>query len=763
MPKYAKLIVDIKNDFCNDGFDYLIPDEMVDFIGVGSRVLVPFGSQDCLGYVLEINDTSSYAKDVKEIKEILDFEQELTKNQIEIAKFITETYDCSMVKVLELMIPSFLKGQKRKYIQVKDYDQLDPKLALLFEGKKRFPVDKRIQDVYNLIKKEINKGNISLNYDLYTYGNGKKKKEYYVNEDVIEFKSEKRKNIYEFVKNNPKVSEDDIIAYLDCTYNLIREMCKDEMLKYHEVARIDDFEYTLENNSPYIFTSDDNMTLDRIKNARNKKFLLHSNREDFKINLYIKIIEDCKKRGLPVLITCPTIMLEEEILMYLKRYLKGYKIYGMSSKNTKKDRYEVFMNVKYDNIDCLVTTHNGIFMPFNSLGAIIVVDEDNPNYINENYPYYNGIEVLDKMSDIYGSYFLMTSISPSIKTYYKTNIGQYGLISANDSKNGSNYELVDMREEILNGSSSNISNTLKSAIKKELDLHHQVMLLVSNKAYLGMMRCRNCNKILKCPNCGISLTYFKSKDYATCSYCGYKLLDYHHCPSCGGETMGLSYGEEKVSEEIKEMFSDARVLDVNADLMKKIDDYTKALNDIEENNVDIIIGTNILSKRIKSDNIKLVAIINADMYLNNNSHLANEQTFNLISKLNNKERVIIQTFNKDANIFKLACLDDYDAYYEEEIKNRKVLNYEPFMEINRITFTGEFKEIYHAANYFKKFFQTAIKKEVLGPSYDSKIKGTKLILKHNDYEKVRKIVKDTIEKFKSLRVQVNYERSPKVI
>ena len=763
MPKYAKLVVDIKNDFCNDGFDYIIPQELESFVGVGSRALVPFGSQDCLGYVLEINDTSSYTKDVKAIKELLDYEQELTETQIEIAKYITSTYYVSMVKVLELMIPSFLKGQKRKYIQVKDYDKLDPKLALMFEGKKRFPVDRRIQDVYNLIKKEINKGNISLNYDLYTYGNGKKKKEYYVGDDMPVFKSEKRRNIYEFVKNNPKVTEDDIIAYLDCTYNLIREMCKDETLKYHEVAIIDDSEQELENKSPYNFSSDDNMTYDRIKNARNKKFLLHSNREDFKINLYIKIIEDCKKKGLPVLITCPTIMLEEEILMYLKRYLKGYKIYGMSSKNTKKDRYEVFMNAKYDNLDCLVTTHNGIFMPFNNLGAIIVVDEDNPNYINENYPYYDGIEVLDKMSTLYNSLFLMTSISPSIKTYYKTNTGEYGLIVANDSRNGDNYELVDMKEEILNGSSSNISNTLKNAIRNELDLHHQVMLMVSNKAYLGMMRCRDCGKTLKCPNCGISLTYFKSKDYATCTYCGYKMLNYHVCPSCGGETMGLSYGEEKVSEEIQEMFSDARVLDVNADLMKKTEDYTKALNDIEENNVDIIIGTNILSKRIKSDNIKLVAIINADMYLNSNSHLANEQTFNLITKLNNKDRVIIQTFNKDAKIFKLACLDDYDNYYEEEIENRKILNYEPFMEINRITFTGEFKELYHAANYFKKFYQTALKKEILGPSYDSKIKGTKLILKHNDFDKVKLIVKDTREKFKSLRVQVNYERRPKVI
>ena len=128
-------------------------------------------------------------------------------------------------------------------------------------------------------------------------------------------------------------------------------MCKDKTLKYHEVPIINDENQALENISTYKWSYDDTLTLNRFLGSKKKKFLLHSNKEDFKINFYIKIIEESKKKGLPVLITCPTIMLEEEILMYLKRYLKGYKIYGNSSKNTKKDRYEVFMNAKYDNLD----------------------------------------------------------------------------------------------------------------------------------------------------------------------------------------------------------------------------------------------------------------------------------------------------------------------------------------------------------------------------------------------------------------------------
>ena len=169
MANFAQVVVDIKNDFCSETYDYLIPSSMQEFVDVGSRVLVPFGKQEVLAYVLSLSDSSDYAKDAKEIKEVLDYDQELTQKQIELAKFISDTYYVNMVSVLELMIPSFLKGQKRKYIEVRDYDLLPPSLALLFDGKKRFPINKKIEDVYDDIRKEIRKGNISLNYYLYTF------------------------------------------------------------------------------------------------------------------------------------------------------------------------------------------------------------------------------------------------------------------------------------------------------------------------------------------------------------------------------------------------------------------------------------------------------------------------------------------------------------------------------------------------------------------------------------------------------------------
>ncbi len=758
---FASVTVDINNSYVSETYDYIIPKNLEEFVDVGSRVHVPFGSQTLLGYVLEIKEESEFKYTAKEIKEVIDYDNDLSKEQIYLAKYINETYYVSLTKTLELMIPSFLKGQQKKYIVVSNYDKLNPDLAIMFNGKTRLPMDNKIKERNDLIKKEIEKGNITVDYDLYTYGKGKKKKVYSIGDGDAILKSIKREIIYEYVKEHDNISEDDIITNLDCSYNILREMVKDKTLKYKEIPIIDAANEELKNNSPYNYSFDDLETIDKYKTSKKRYFLLHSNREDFKVNFYIKVIEEAKKQGKSVLITSPTIMLCEEVVMYLKRYLKGYKIYSMSSKNTMKERYEAYMNAKYDNLDVLVTTHTGIFLPFNNLGAIIVLDEENPNYINENYPYYNAIDVLKQRAKYNYCDLILTSSSPSIDTYYKTLRGEYNLLTSFDRiKN--NMNIVDMKEEVLNGSSTIISNTLKKAIDEALENKKQVMLLVSSKAYTNQLRCRSCGKVLKCPKCNVSLTLYKDKGYAKCNYCDYKAYNYQIC-KCGGEMIALNYGEEKISEEIKEMFPNAKVLDVNADLMKTLDDYNKALNDIEENNVDIIIGTQILSKTIKSDNIKLVGIINADSYLNRGNHMSNEYTFNLIAKLSNKENVYIQTYNKDNKIINLASRLDFDTYYKNELEIREALGYNPFMEINRISVSGDFKQIYYFANYIKKVIENVMKATVLGPTYDNKIKGVKLIIKHNEFNKLVKILSDTKERFKKERLTVSYERCPKYL
>jgi len=340
---FAKIVIDMKNDHIDDSYDYLIPDNLEDFVRVGTRVLVSFGFQDLLGYVVEITNESKFEANIKPIKAVLDFEQELTLEQIELAKYISNTYYVNMANVLELMIPSFLKGQKRSYLVVDDYDKLHPILHMLFEGKKRVFIDNKILSNYSLVKKEIANGNITLDYDLYTYGKNKKQKVYSVIKEAI-FKNEKRNQIMNYVLNHPGVTEEMIYGYVDCSGYLIRQLVKEGYLSYKEETILENFTAPKVVNNDYIFTFHQKQTLERYSKDRSDNYLLYSNDENFKIAFYLYIIQENAKKHLPTIFITPTIFMCEELVMFLKSKLQGYNIVTLNSKNSKNENYETYMN-----------------------------------------------------------------------------------------------------------------------------------------------------------------------------------------------------------------------------------------------------------------------------------------------------------------------------------------------------------------------------------------------------------------------------------
>ena len=236
---FARIVIDMKNDHIDDYYDYLIPENLMDFVKVGTRVLVSFGFQDLLGYVIELTDESKYASNIKPIKAVLDFEQELTLEQVELAKYISNRYHVNLVNVLELMIPSFLRGQKRSYLVIKNYDRLHPVLHMLFEGKSRVFIDNKVINNYALVKKEIANGNITVDYDLYTYGKGKKQKIYTVIKEAI-FKSEKRNKVLNYVLSHPESTEEMIYTNVDCSEYLLKQLVKEGYLEVQEIVKLDD-------------------------------------------------------------------------------------------------------------------------------------------------------------------------------------------------------------------------------------------------------------------------------------------------------------------------------------------------------------------------------------------------------------------------------------------------------------------------------------------------------------------------------------------
>lgn len=759
---FAKIVIDMKNEHINDYYDYLIPDSLEEFVKVGTRVLVSFGFQDLLGYVIEISDSSNYEKNIKPIKAVLDFEQELTLEQVELAKYLSNKYYVSMVSVLELMIPSFLKGQKRSFLVVKDYDKLHPILHMLFEGKNRVFVDNKIINNYHLVRKEIENGNITLDYDLYTYGKGKKQKLYHVIEHAI-FKNDKRNQLINYISLHPDATEEMIFSSVECSEYLLKQLVKENYLGYKEVVLFEEYNEEKKVNNNYQFSFDQTQTLERFEKGRNNNYLLFSNDEDFKINFYLHIIEENIKKDKNTIFIAPTIFIAEELTLFLRKKLSGFNIVTLNSSNNKSDNYDAFMNVKYNKFDILVTTISGIFLPFKNIGTMIVIDEENNYYLNENYPYYDAIDVCMFRTKYHNAKLLLTSSSPSIENYYKSECGYFDLLHSGSQIIG-NVEIVDMKRSLMNGGNKIISTKLLELMKETLKLNKKVILYVNNKAYSNVIKCRDCGEVLKCPQCGIPLSLYKEKNVAKCHYCDYKTDQYETCSKCGSSNIvSFGYGLEQVKEVVKELFSDCNILEINSEVLKNTTEYEKAILQIEEGNVDIIIGTNILSKNINNSNIGLVGLLSADKMLNSNDYRANEYTFNSIAKLINSDNLVVQTYYPNNSIIRNACVGNYDDYYEEEIKRREVLGYSPFIDVSKISITGEFKEMYHFANYFKKVYTRIIEGNILGPVYDVKIKGVKLILKYKDYDKVIKIYEDTKHTFKNSSLLTSFERKPKVI
>lgn len=755
----AKVVVDIKSQNINETFDYQVPEIYQDFVFIGSRVLVSFGFNEVMGYVVDLIENSEYDGNLKSIKEVFDYEQELTLEQVELAKFLSEELNAPMVTTLDLMLPSFLKEQKRQYLYIVNYDKLHPDLALLFNGRKKILIDKDILKYYSLIKKEISKDNIHIEYDFLVYGSRKKDKFYSLISLDAQI-SKVRNDIVHYLSHKEDASEDDIRQVTNCSKDILQKMVKEGTLAVKEKVILSDEVKTVENLSKYKFNIDQVQLIEKFKELGTKPYLLFSNDEEFKAQYYIRLINDYIKESKQIVIFTPTILLLEEFNVYLKKYFKGLNVFTYHSKNTKSENYDTYMNVKYQKYNVLLTTSMGAFLPFVDVGLFVVVEEDSQNYIYENYPYYDVREVLKTRASKLNAKIIFSTATPAIKTYYRTMLNQYYLLEYNIDLHHEVY-VVDMKEELLEENNNIISTLLYDQIKLALEEKKISMLIVNNKAYATTIKCRECGKVLKCPKCKIPLTYHQGKNEARCNYCSYKTNVFNKC-QCGSDNMmSLGFGLEQVKDKISSLFPMAKIIQVDSDNVRNLDDYSNVINAIEENEADIIIGTNFLTKSLNYDNIKVVGLLYVDSYLNMNDHRGSEYTYSLIAKMTNKEVCVIQTYNKNHYAICYAAANDYENYYNKEIQNRELLNYEPFMEMNKITITGQFDKMYHFANYYRKAITHVIGDNVLGPNYDYKLKGVKLIVKHNKYKEVVKVLNDAIRHFHDADLLVSFERYPK--
>lgn len=503
-----------------------------------------------------------------------------------------------------------------------------------------------------------------------------------------------------------------------------------------------------------------------------------------KTQVYLKLIDEAISRGKDVIVLVPEISLTPQMLyIFHSRY--GKKVAVMHSGLSIGERTDEYKRADRGEAKIIVGTRSAVFAPVHNLGLIVMDEEQEHTYKSERTPRYNARDVANFRCRYNNALFLMTSATPSVESYSAAVKGKYVLCEINERYGDSKLPeivTVDLKKEIAQGNKSPISKTLQSLIADNLDKHKQTILLINRRGYNTFIACNSCGHVITCPNCSISLTYHSYNNRLMCHYCGYsKPLD-NVCPECGKNSIRYSgYGTQRIEDELERLFPDASVLRMDADTTSAKFSHQKLFDAFSRGDYDILIGTQMVAKGLDFPNVTLVGVVNADNSLYDESYLANERSFDLITQVVGRSgrraeagKAVIQTINPYNDVIEYASKQDYKSFFANEIQLRKLLTYPPFCDIYFISFICEDEN--KAALCAKSFFENLVelnrtdykneKLIVLGPS-PSKISKLKnnyrygLTLKCKNSKSVRKMLNDIlknigkIKEYKSVSVSVD--------
>lgn len=614
-------------------FTYLIPDILKDKLKVGMKVLVPFGSSVVHGIVLDIND--SYQDDY-ELKEIIRIEDEflvLNKELLSLGKYLKESTLCNLITAYQTMLPSALKIKNQK-------------------------------SDYNLYEKFVvlnSKDNVILEY--------------------INTHRGKKVEILERLLEQKEINKKEFDS------GALRELEKNGLVKI--VAKK---KYRLNNSKKEILekelSDDQNHVFNTIKNAIGSKevFLIHGVTGSGKTLVYIKLIKEVIKHGKTALLLVPEISLTEQIINIFYSYF-GNDVAILHSGLSKTEKYDEYVKILNKDVHIVVGTRSAVFAPLENIGMIIIDEEHSETYKQENNPRYHARDIALKRSEHHNCPVVLGSATPALETMARAKKEVYSLLKMEHRVNKQVLPeciIVDMAQEMKKRNFI-ISEELNNSIIQALNNNEQIILLLNRRGYSTIITCSNCGYTYKCPNCEISLIHHKSSNSLRCHYCGYTKLKDDICPKC--HEQGLSYlgmGTEKLESIIEEKYN-TKVLRMDADTTANKGAHQKLITAFRNQEYNILIGTQMISKGLDFPNCTVVGIINADTTLNIPDFRSSERTFSLLDQAAGRAgrglkpgKVIIQTFNPDNETLKCVKNHNYDDFYNKEMDIRKILKYPPY-------------------------------------------------------------------------------------
>ncbi|MDK2799888.1 MAG: hypothetical protein PWP27_1421 [Clostridiales bacterium] len=803
--KIAEVVVNNSSKNVDKVFHYLIPKEKAKNIKVGVRVLVPFGYGNRKKEAFIINLVhQSKMSNLKEIYDIVDETPLFDEKMIALIKWMRERYLCTYYEAIKAILPPGIGLKCQEWIILNDrVNDIDIKekiknspvqrkvITLLQENEGRLEYSQLTSmmensNVRNSIKALQKKKIVHISNEYYSVvkektvrlaylGVTSEEALYYL--DKMKEKAPAQARVLEILLENEFVSLTDLVMFSQSSYNTLNLLYKKGLIQYkdHVIMRNPCIKKDFKRTTAYKPTLEQKNVIKLIKQKINESkpttIMLRGVTGSGKTEVFLQIIDDVISGGKQAIVLVPEISLTPQMVeRFMSRF--GSRVAVFHSGLSLGERYDQWKRIKASEVDVVVGARSAIFAPFRNLGIIILDEEHENSYKSELPPRYHAREVAQQRSNNENAVVLLSSATPSIESYYKAQSGAYILTQMINRYNNAPLpviNIVDMRAELANGNKSIFSIKLKEEIEYNLHNGQQTILFLNRRGFSTFVSCRNCGHVLTCPHCNISLTYHINSNKLVCHYCGHKINNVNFCPKCNSNYIRhFGIGTQKVEQEIKHLFPDASVIRMDVDTTGSKFSHEKILSAFKEQKIDILIGTQMISKGLDFPNVTLVGVLAADMSLNIDDFRSSERTFQLITQVCGRAgrgsiegRAIIQTYQPDNFTIQVAKNHDYLAFYNHEIRIRKLLHYPPFCQIVSILVSGtneqaviqKIKEIiYYLKKRIKENGYNKLCNEILGPTPApiSKIKNKhrwRALLKCTDSYEIRQLLRDILYEF----------------
>ena len=706
-------------------YSYLVPDALAAAAVPGVRVMVPFGrgNKESEGLILARVQEPKLPGS-KAIRQILDPEPVLDKAGIDLALWMRGRYFCTVFEAVKTILPAGLWYGLREIWSLAMEPETARSTAVGIPG---------AWQVLDLLEKQGGKADIRVLRDVLGDGAEKPLKamkkaeiltcetdakrkiadkshrmvELAVNtEDAYALTEPKRRSaparyeVVNFLATAGRTPAAEVSYYTGASARTLKAMEKAGLIAFSEeeelrVPSLDDVE-----PGPEIVLNEEQQRafeeiLGRVQAAKPSVTLLHGVTGSGKTQVYLRLVQETLALGKTAMVLVPEIVLTPQMMRKFSSYF-GSRVAMLHSSLKMTERYDQWKRIRRGEVDVVLGTRSALFAPLKNLGLIIMDEEQEGSYQSENVPRYDAREVAKYLCVREKAALVFGSATPTVETAWAVEQGSYqkALLRRRYNENALPEVLIaDLRQEILNGNPGLISTPLRQELEKNLAAGEQSILFLNRRGSSRMLLCGECGYVPQCPRCSTAMTYHSANGRLMCHYCGHSEPAADTCPECGGWMKHVGAGTQKVEEELRELFPEAGILRMDADTTAG--GHEEILQTFERERVPILLGTQMVAKGLDFENVTLVGVLSADISLYVDNYRAAERTFSLLTQVVGRAgrggktgRAVIQTYTPGNDVIRCAARQDYDAFYESEIRMRRLRRYPPFADLFTVTVSG---------------------------------------------------------------------------